>query len=100
MKKTSQDDIQQALFRVMHPEIDYSLVDLGMLRDIAFKEKEVTVTLKLPFLGVPIKDYLIQLVERAVKDVDKTIKVRINIKEMSSQERQEFMKKAKEGWKL
>lgn len=50
-------DVRQALASVKHPEINLSLMDLGMIKDVIVGCKAVTFTLALPFLWVPIRDY-------------------------------------------
>jgi ATP-binding protein involved in chromosome partitioning len=100
MKKISQENVNQSLAEVVHPEIDYSLVDLGMIKDVVFNENEVSLTLKLPFSEIPIRDYLIKVKKKALADLDQAIEVELAVVEMDPQERDEFMKKAKEGWKL
>ena len=93
-------DIERALSKVMHPEINYSLVDLGMIEDIVYKEDKADLTLKLPFPGIPIKEDLIQSIHGALADVDETIQFEITIEQMSQEEREKFMRMAKEKWKL
>jgi len=100
MSGTPQKDVQQALSKVMHPEINYSLVDLGMIEDVVCEEEKVSLTLKLPFLQVPVKDLLIENIKKTLVDLDSSIQVEINIKEMSQEERDNFTKMAKEGWKF
>jgi len=100
MAKFSQPDIDQALSKVMHPEINYSLVDLGMIEDVICKKDEVNLTLKLPFLNVPIKEFLIQSIKETLADLDEAIQVKVNLEQMSEEERDNFTKMAKEGWKL
>jgi len=100
MDKFLQQNVDQALSKVMHPEINYSLFDLGVIRDVVYKEMKVTLTLKLPFLQVPVKDLLIENIKKTLVDLDSSIQVEINIKEMSQEERDKFTKMAKEGWKL
>jgi len=100
MAKFSQQDIEQALSKVMHPEIDYSLVDLRMLDDVICEEGKVRLTLKLPFLQVPVKELLVQSIKKALAGLDESINVQINMEEMSQEERDNFKKMAKEGWKL
>ena len=100
MAKFSQSDVDQALSKVMHPEIDYSLVDLGMIKDVAYEQKKVSLSLMLPFLHVPVKDLLIESIKKALYDLDNTIQVEIDMEQMSQEERQNFTKMAKEGWKL
>jgi len=100
MSRFSSPDVEQALSKVMHPEINYSLVYLGMIKDVVYKENKVGLTLKLPFLGIPIKEDLIQSIKGALADVDKDIQVEINEEKMSQEERDKFMRMAKEKWKF
>ena len=100
MTKLSQPEIEQALSKVMHPEIDYSLVDLGMLKHVICKQDKVNLTLKLPFLQVPVKDLLIESIKKTLSDLDSSIQVEINIEQMSQEHRDKFAKMAKEGWKF
>jgi metal-sulfur cluster biosynthetic enzyme len=100
MTELSQPDINQALSKIMHPEINYSLVDLGMLKNVICRQDKVNLTLKLPFLQVPIKDLLIESIKKTLSGLDSSIQVEINIEQMSQEQRDEFAKMAKEGWKL
>ena len=100
MTKLSQPDINQALSKIMHPEITYSLVDLGMLTNVICKQNKVNLTLKFPFPQVPVKDFLIQSIKETLAGLDETIQVKIDIEQMSQKELDNFMKMAKKGWKL
>ena len=100
MDKILPQNVEQALSKVMHPEINYSLVDLGMIEDVICEEGKVRLTLKLPFLNVPVKELLIQSIEETLADLDETIQVKVNLKQMSEQGRDYFAKMAKEGWKF
>ena len=100
MSRFSQPDVEHVLSKVMHPEISYSLVDLGMIKDVVYKEDKVGLTFKLPFPGIPIKEDLIQSVKDALADLDKAIRVDINEEEMNQEERDTFMRMANEGWKF
>jgi len=100
MDKFSPHDVEQELSKVMHPEINYSLVDLGMVEDIVCDKDEVHLALKLPFLQVPVKDLLIDIIKKTLSDMDSSIHVEINIEQMNQEERDNFTKMAKEGWKL
>ncbi len=100
MTKFSQPDIEQALSRVMHPEIKFSLVDLGMIEDLLCEEGKVRLTLNLPSLEVPVKGVLVEGIKTALADLDSSIEVEINIEQMTEQQRENFMKMAKEGWKF
>jgi ATP-binding protein involved in chromosome partitioning len=100
MGKFSQIDIEQALSKIIHPEINYSLFDLGMLENVVCNQDKVNLTLKLPFLQVPVKEPIIRSIKQAIVDLDGSIQVEINIEQMSEQECTDFKKMAKEGWKF
>jgi len=98
-KNISEEDVHQAIGQVMHPEISRSLVELGMVKDIALKGDEVTLTLVLPFLGIPasIKDYLVNSLRQAVMKLG--VRAEIKIAEMNQEERLAFLAMEQEGWR-
>ena len=100
MTEISQKSVEKALSKLMHPEINYSLVDLGMIKNVICEGKKVDLTLKLPFLQVPVKDLLITNIKKTLAELDSSIHVEINIEEMSQKERDNFTKMAKEGRKF
>ena len=100
MSSFSSSELEQALSDIMHPEINYSLINLGMIKDVVCKEDKVSLTLKLPLLEVPVKELLIQSIERVLTNFDTAIQVDINVEQMSEEEREKFMRMAKEGWKF
>jgi len=98
-KNISEEDVHQAIGQVMHPEISRSLVELGMVKDIALEGDEVTLTLVLPFLGIPasIKDYLVNSLRQAVMKLG--VRAEIKIAEMNQEERLAFLAMEQEGWR-
>jgi len=100
MEKISKKEIKDALSNVMHPEISYNLLKLGMIKDIEFKENKVNVTLLLPFLGIPIKEDLLNLTKESIRNLNKNIKIEIKTAEINEKEKEKFMKMAKDGWML
>jgi metal-sulfur cluster biosynthetic enzyme len=100
MTELTQPDIEETLSKVMHPEINHSLVDLGMIEDVVYKQKHVSLTLNLPFLQVPVKSVLMEMIKKALADLDSSIEVEIDIKQMIEKQREKFVKMAKEGWKF
>jgi len=100
MDKFSPYDVKKVLSKVMHPEINYSLVELGMIEDVICNRNKVNLTLKLPFLQVPVKDLLIESIKKALSALDNPVQVEINMEQMNQQERDKFKKMAKEGWIL
>jgi metal-sulfur cluster biosynthetic enzyme len=91
--------VHQAIEQVMHPEINRTLVKLGMVKDITLEDNEVTLALVLPFLGIPVsvKDYLINSLRQAVMKLG--AKVEIRVAEMNQEERLAFLAMEQENWK-
>ena len=98
-KNISEEDVHQARGQVMHPEISRTLVELGMVKEIALQGDEVTLTLVLPLLGIPvsIKDYLVNSLRQAVMKLG--AKAEIKIAEMNREERLAFLAMEQEGWR-
>jgi len=98
-RNISEEDVHQAIGQVMHPEINRTLVELGMVKDIVLKDDEVTLTLALPLLAIPvsIKDYLVNSLRQAVMKLG--AKVQIRVAEMNQEERLAFLAMEQESWK-
>jgi len=98
-RNISEEDVHQAIGQVMHPEINRTLVELGMVKDIVWNDDEVTLTLTLPFLAIPvsIKDYLVNSLHQAATKLG--AKVQIRVTEMNQDERLAFLAMEQEGWK-
>lgn len=94
----AKEEIMEALKNIMHPEINASLIDLGMIKDVVIKESVVTLILNLPYEGVPIKYMLIDEIKGSLKKFD--IEIKIETREMNPAERQKFMEMAQKYWKF
>jgi Mrp family chromosome partitioning ATPase len=88
------EQVLRALREVMHPEFERDLVDLGLIKDVAVEDSQVTVTLALPFVDVPVKDSLVSAIKEAVSGIDSAMQVKVSLVEMSQKERATFMGKA------
>jgi ATP-binding protein involved in chromosome partitioning len=73
----SKEEIHQAVAKVRHPEIDRTLVELGMIKDIALEDDKVILSMAVPFLGIPIRDYLVHNVEEVVTKLGAEIEVKL-----------------------
>ena len=93
-------EVEEVLSKTIHPEINFSLVKLGMIKDIMVKDSEVSLTLMVPFMGIPIKDMLVDMIKESIHKVDENAKVDVIIAEMSESERANFMALSREGWML
>lgn len=98
MKKITEKNVENILLETIHPEINNNLINLGMIKDIKIQEKNVSLHLVLPFLNIPIKEYLVELIEENIRKLDRNLEIKIDIIEMNNEERENFMKIAKEGW--
>jgi metal-sulfur cluster biosynthetic enzyme len=96
-KKVSEKDVRQLLAKVKHPAINCSLVDLGIVKNVKIKRDKVTVMLALPSLGIPIKDYLVNLIREAIMKLD--VEVDVTVTEMNQKEIQAFLAMEHEKWK-
>jgi metal-sulfur cluster biosynthetic enzyme len=97
-KDITEEDVRKAVAQVMHPAIDRTLIDLGMIKDITVGDNLATLTLALPFPEIPIKEYLINSVREPITKLG--IEVEIKITVMSQQEREAFLAMEQESWKL
>lgn len=96
-KNLSVEDITQAIANVMHPSIDRSLMDLGMIRDIALTGNTASLSLLLPFPGIPILSFLEKSLKESV--IPLGIDLEIKIGQMNQEEIQNFLAMEKEAWK-
>jgi metal-sulfur cluster biosynthetic enzyme len=98
-RNISKEDVHRAIGQVMHPAISRSLVDLGMAKDITLEHGKVTLTLALPFFGIPvsIKDYLVNSLCKVVTDLGAEVEIRVT--EMNQEEQQAFLAMEQESWK-
>jgi len=87
----SQEQVIDALRQVVHPEVERSLVALGMIRDVRAEQDEVSFKLLLPFKEVPIKEDLVRSARQAVEALDPVTAVKVEVAEMDQQQRAAFM---------
>jgi Mrp family chromosome partitioning ATPase len=92
----STERVRKALQAVDHPEHPTSLVDLGMIRDIAPGEGRTVITVALPSLDVPVKDQIVESVASAVSALHGAGDVSVELAEMTPAERQRFMQAARQ----
>jgi len=95
----TQEEVMEVVSNTIHPEIDYSLLDLGMIKDVRVQQGTIHVTINLPFPEVPIKDHLVQMVKNAIAKKDEDAEVEVTFATMNEAEREEFRRKAAEKWK-
>jgi len=96
--KITESKIYQILSTIKHPEIKgRNLVELGMIPDVAVEGDSIIVNLALPTMKVPIKQDLIDLVQKAVNGMEAGLKVQVKLIEMNADQQARFMVFAKEA---
>lgn len=80
------EDVLRVLKPVQDPELRRSVVDLGMIRDVAIENHSIRLTLTLTTLACPLSDSLAEQVHHAVASLPDVDHVGINVAEMSSDE--------------
>ncbi|RLF64069.1 MAG: hypothetical protein DRN31_01075 [Thermoplasmata archaeon] len=96
-EKMSEEEVKEVIGKVMHPEVDASLVELGMVENVEVKGNKVSLTMVFPFAGVPIKYMLIESVKEPLEKLG--LEVEITERTMSQDELQKFFKMEQEKWK-
>ncbi len=90
--------VRKALEGVMDPELNRSIVDMGMVQDLSVEDDRVTFTLALTTMGCPMKDRIQDDARRAAMAVDGVEDVTINLREMTAEEKERaFGKPTQEG---
>ncbi len=90
-------DLAQLITKIEHPFIKSSLTDLGIVTDIDLENDEVSLEFVWPFPNIPIRDELVNSVEKVVNDLGFNLTYTERI--MTKQEKNEFLVLEKAGWK-
>ncbi len=90
----SHDQIVEALRPVEDPELHRSIVDLGMVRDIAIgPDGQIGVRIALTVAGCPLRNEIQNRVTTAVLGVEGTTSVQLDFTVMTDQEREALREK-------
>ncbi len=83
----STTDIENALRPVNDPELKRSIVELGMLGDIAVSDGVVSATVKFPLPGSPGENELLETIKKTLSGLDGVSDVQLKTATMSDAER-------------
>ena len=83
----TKETVRKALEGVMDPELDKSLIELGMVREVRVQESQVDITLALTTMGCPLKDQIVGDVEKAVGALEGVEGVEVDLTEMTDEEK-------------
>lgn len=100
-KRLSKPEVFQTLTQVRHPEIQSrNLVELGMIQDVEVEGDQIRVILALPSLDAPIKQELIDMVQRTVTGLAEGLQVEVNLTEMAAAQKKAFYSAVREELKV
>jgi metal-sulfur cluster biosynthetic enzyme len=85
----TEEYIHREVANVMHPTINCSLVELGIVKNIEIKTDKVIITMALPFPDIPIEDYLGEIVRESVEEIETTVEIDTVV--MTKYELQKFL---------
>jgi len=90
-------DLAQVITKVPHPFINYSLTELGIVTDIDLEDNLVTLKFVWPFPEIPIRDDLVNSVEKVVSELGFEFSYTERV--MTPVEKNDFLVLEKQGWK-
>ena len=94
--KTKQEIIN-AISKVQHPAIAYSLLDLGIVKDVVFNNDKATITFAFPFPNIPIAEQLVNSIYDPIDLLGVDFGYEIVV--MTEEEKAKFMQMEADGWK-
>lgn len=74
-----EEKIRQALRKVMDPELGVSIVDMGLIYNIDFKNGEATIEMTLTSLGCPLAGVIDTKVKKALEDIPEVKKLSVKL---------------------
>ncbi len=92
----TKEDIKNIIKDIMHPAINYSLLELGIVKNINIEGNIAEVEFAFPFPTIPIADTLIKSIAKPI--VEKGIEFKYKIELMTIEEKDKFMKMEMLGW--
>jgi len=94
---TDIEAIRRTLGQVMDPELGRSIVDLGMVHDLAFEDGAVRFTLALTTLACPMKAQMQEDARERLMALDGVRDVVIELREMTAEEKARIVGGQQEG---
>jgi len=79
--------VRQALSQVMDPELDRSIVDLGMVHDITLDDGVVSFTLALTTIACPLRGQMADDARERLLALEGVREVVVNMREMTAEEK-------------
>jgi Mrp family chromosome partitioning ATPase len=93
----SEDHVLSALSKVNDPELQRSLTDLGMVRDVEIEDGLVRFTLALTTLACPLRENILEEARQAVLALDGVRDVQVRLREMTPEEKRRIWPTEQKG---
>lgn len=95
----SNADLMDAIKTIEHPEISKTLVELGMILDVAVRENNANVAMALPMLGIPeaVKNMLVESIRNPIENLG--LQMNVEFFEMTQDVKDKFIVTAQANWK-
>ncbi|UCC80806.1 MAG: Mrp/NBP35 family ATP-binding protein [Candidatus Zixiibacteriota bacterium] len=87
--------VMSRLAEVYDPELNRSIVELGMVERIEAKDGRLTVKIKLTIPGCPLKNRIQSDIEKALSDIPEIREIKIDFSAMTAEERKNLTKQLK-----
>ena len=100
MEKTiSNNDLMDAIKNIEHPEISKTLMELGMILDVAVREENANVAMALPMLAIPeaVRDMLVESIRQPIENLG--LQLNVDFFEMTQEVKDNFLVTARANWK-
>ncbi|MCD6375048.1 MAG: DUF59 domain-containing protein [Caldisericaceae bacterium] len=98
-KVVTRDDVLKAVENIEHPEIKATLMELGMILDVAVNGDTARVAFALPLLGIPevVRNALVQSIQEPIEKLG--LKLHIDFFEMTEEAKERFFAISRANWK-
>ncbi len=93
----TKEDVLKNISDVNHPAINYSLIKLGIVKDVEVEGNTANVLFALPFPNIPILYDLIFSISQPI--IDMGLEFKYDTRIMSEEEKIEFLRLEAEAWK-
>ncbi|NQU80128.1 MAG: DUF59 domain-containing protein [Bacteroidetes bacterium] len=93
----TQQDVVNAISKVRHPAIDFSLLELGTVKNVKLIGNTVGLEFAFPFPNIPIADQLISSIEKPIQDLGLLPVYKVTV--MTEEEKGKFMEMEAQAWK-
>lgn len=79
--KLNKEKIYNKLKKIIDPELDINIVDLGLIYNIKIDQKnsKIEIDMTLTSQGCPLADFFQEEVKKVIKEIDEAYNVKVNL---------------------